>query len=423
MKNKTKLSIHWKILIGIILGLIIGFLATKADSGVHFVQNFIKPFGTIFIKILKLIAVPLVFLSLAKGIVDLKDIKKLSALGGKTIMWYLMTTVFAVILGLFLVNVLKPGSGLNLEVFSQLATDTIDLSSKTTGQGGYLDFFVRMVPDNLFSALSDNGKLLQVIFITVLFSVCLLMIPNEDQKPVIQLLESLNKVMLKIVDVVIAYSPYAVFALMATLIVEVRDPAIFRALINYSLVLLTGMLILICLYPLVVKLLVGMPIKKYVKGIFPAQLVAFTTSSSMATLPVTMECVTENLEVEEEVASFVCPIGATVNMDATSLMQSIAAVFVCQVIGLELSITDQLTIVATATMASIGAAAVPSAGIIMLVMVLESIGFPADKMPLALTMILAVDRPLDMCRTVVNISGDSFVSVIVARGFFKRTIK
>jgi len=415
-KRKKKLSIHWKILIGIILGLVVGFIASKSSTGVHLTQNFVKPFGTIFIKALKLIAVPLVFVSLAKGIVDLKDIKKLSALGGRTIIWYLTTTVFAVILGLFLVNFFKPGSGLSIEAFQYLGTDTIDVISKKSSTGGYFDFFVRMVPDNVFSALTDNGKLLQVIFITVLFSICLLMIPKDDQNPIVRLLESLNKVMLRIVDVIIIFSPYAVFALMATLIVEIKDPAIFKALLNYSLVLLLGMLLMLCFYPLVIRVLVGMPIMKFIKGILPAQLVALTTSSSMAALPVTMECATDNLGVEDEVVSFVCPIGATVNMDATSLMQSIAAVFVCQVIGLELSISDQLMIVMTATMASIGAAAVPSAGIIMLVMVLESIGFPSDKLPLALTMILAVDRPLDMCRTVVNVSGDSFVSVVVEKG-------
>lgn len=421
LNKENKLSIHWKILIGIILGLIVGFFASKSDVGTDIVQNFIKPFGTIFIRALKLIAVPLVFVSLAKGIIDLKDVRKLSALGGRTISWYLLTTVFAVILGLFLVNLFKPGSGLNLEVFSQLPTDTIEIKSKQSTKGGYLDFFVRMVPDNAFSALSHNGKLLQVIFITILFSICLLMIPENDQKPIVRLIESLNKVMLKIVDLIIAFSPIAVFALMATLIVEIKDPTIFKALLNYSLVLLTGMFIMLCFYPLVIRMLVGMSIKKFVKGVFPAQLVAMSTSSSMATLPVTMECAIDNLEVEDEVVSFVCPIGATVNMDATSLMQSIAAVFVCQVIGLELSISDQLTIVLTATMASIGAAAVPSAGIIMLVMVLESIGFPSDKLPLALTMILAVDRPLDMCRTVVNVTGDSFVSVVVEKGILKKS--
>lgn len=395
------------------MGLAVGYIASLSDLGTRVILDYVKPFGTVFIKALKLIAVPLVIVSLAKGIAELKDIKKLSALGGRTILWYILTTVFAVTLGLLLVNLFKPGSGLDIEALQRLATDTIDLSSKKSTGGGPLDFFVRLVPDNVFSAASDNGQLLQVIFFTVLFSVCLLMIPEDDQKPVVRIIESLNKVMLKVVDLIIAFSPYAVFALMATLIVEIKDPAIFRALLNYSSVLLLGMFILLCLYPLGARYLGGLPIKKFVKGIIPAQLVALTTSSSMATLPVTMECAVDNLEVEDEIVSFVCPIGATVNMDATSLMQSIAAVFVCQVIGFDLSIADQLTIVLTATMASIGAAAVPSAGVIMLVMVLESIGFPSDKLPLALTMILAVDRPLDMCRTVVNISGDSFVCVVV----------
>ncbi len=410
------MAIHWKVLIGIVLGLIIGYLASFSELGVNIIQDYIKPIGIIFIKILKLIAVPLVFVSLARGITELKDIKKLSNLGGKTVFWYLLTTVFAVILGLFLVNIFQPGAGLDIEVLQTLSKEPMKLDSANTNTNGPLDFFVRMVPDNLFSALSDNGQLLQVIFFTVLFSVALLMIPENDQPPVIRLIESLNKVMLKIVDIVIDFSPYAVFALMATLIVEIKDPAIFKALLSYSVILLFGMLIMLSLYPLLARLLTGMPIKRFVKGILPAQLVAITTSSSMATLPVTMECLQDNLGVDDEIVSFVCPIGATINMDATSLMQSIAAVFVCQVIGHDLSITDQLVIVATATMASIGAAAAPSAGVVMLVMVLESIGFPSDKLPLAITMILAVDRPLDMCRTVVNISGDSFVSVVVGKG-------
>lgn len=410
------MSIHWKILIGILLGLVIGYVASMSEIGINFIQAYVKPFGTIFIKLLKLIAVPLVFVSLAKGITELKDIKKLSDLGGRTILWYLITTVSAVILGLILVNVFKPGSGLDIEVLKGMATDTIDLESKLNSDKGPLDFFVRLVPDNIFYSFSSNGLLLQVIFFTVLFSVSLLLISEKRQKPLVDLISSLNDVILKMVDLIIAFSPYAVLALMATLIVEIKDPAIFKALLKYSIVLLSGMFILLCLYPILIRMMTGMPMIKFVKGILPAQLVAFTTSSSMATLPVTMDCVIENLGVEDEVVSFVCPIGATINMDATSLMQSIAAVFVCQIIGMELSLGDQFTIVITATMASIGAAAVPSAGVIMLVMVLESIGFPSDKLPLALTMILAVDRPLDMCRTVVNISGDSFVCTVVEKG-------
>ncbi|MEL6866301.1 MAG: dicarboxylate/amino acid:cation symporter [Bacteroidota bacterium] len=407
------MAIHWKVLIGILLGLFLGYVASWSDLGVQIVQDYIKPLGVMFIKALKLIAVPLVFVSLAKGIAELKDIRKLSVMGGRTISWYLLTTVFAVLLGLFLVNVFQPGANLDIEALRQISDQPLDLSSKTDQSQSPMDFFVRLVPDNIFSAMSDNGRLLQVIFFTVLFSLALLMIPSEDQIPVNRLIESLNKVMLKIVDFIIAFSPYAVFALMAALIVETKDPAIFKALIGYSLVLLLGMFIMLSLYPLMARLLTGIPVMTFLKGLLPAQLVALTTSSSMATLPVTMECIQDNLGVEDEVVSFVCPIGATVNMDATSLMQSIAAVFVCQVIGFDLSFTDQLTIVVTATMASIGAAAVPSAGVIMLVMVLESVGFPSAQLPLALSMILAVDRPLDMWRTVVNITGDGFVCVLV----------
>ena len=409
------MAIHWKVLIGVVLGLLVGYVASFFELGETLILDYVKPFGVIFIKALKLIAVPLVFVSLAKGITELKDLGKLSKLGGRTVFWYMLTTVSAVLLGLFLVNVFQPGVGLDIEALQGLSKDAVNFDAPSTKGKSPLDFFVRMVPDNIFSALSDNGRLLQVIFFTVLFSVALLMIPEKDQSPVVRLIESLNKVMLKIVDMIIAFSPYAVFALMATLFVEIKDPAIFKALIFYSLTLLTGMAILLMLYPLLARVLTGMPVMKFVKGILPAQLVALSTSSSMATLPVTMECVVDNLEVEDEIASFVCPIGATINMDATSLMQSIAAVFVCQVIGYELSLTDQLTIIVTATMASIGAAAAPSAGIVMLVLVLESVGFPSDKLPLALAMILAVDRPLDMWRTVVNISGDSFVSVIVGK--------
>ncbi len=407
------MGIHWKVLIGIILGLIIGFIAGLSDLGVSIIVDYIKPIGTIFIKSLKLIAVPLVFVSLTKGILELKDLKKLSFLGTKTIIWYLTTTVIAVVLGLFLVNIFQPGAGLEFEALKNLSSSTSTIDPTKIVQKGPLDFFVNLVPDNLFSALSDNGRLLQVIFFSVLFSIALLMIPENDQKPVTRFIDSLNKVMLKIVDIIIAASPYAVFALMATLLAEINDPAIFKALLGYSVVLLFGLILMIMLYPIFAKIITGMPIKKFIKGILPAQLVALTTSSSMATLPVTMECVVDNLGIEDEVASFVCPIGATVNMDGTSMMQGIATVFVCQIIGFDLSLMSQLTIVLTATLASIGSAAAPSAGIIMLVMVLESIGFPADKLPFALTIILAVDRPLDMVRTVVNISGDSFVCVVV----------
>ncbi|MEL6143213.1 MAG: dicarboxylate/amino acid:cation symporter [Bacteroidota bacterium] len=368
----------------------------------------------------------MIFVSLTKGISDLKDVSKLSRLGLRTIMWYMATTVFAVILGLLLVNFFNPGAFVSQETVANLSGNIpTDISSKVSlgtqsSSSGPLDFFIQLVPANLFAALSDNGRLLQVIFFTIFFSICLLLVPADKQKPINVLIDSLNTVLLKMVDAIILLSPYAVVALIASLFAETTDSGILRALISYAAVLLLGMAILLSLYPLLVKFVTGMSPRRFLSGILPAQLVAFSTSSSMATLPVTMDCLEENLGVDNEVVSFVCPVGATINMDATSLMQAIASVFVCQVLGYDLAWNDQLIIVLTATLASIGAAAAPSAGIVMLVIVLESVGFPSESLPLALAMILAVDRPLDMCRTVVNISGDSCVSVLVEHSLRNR---
>ena len=414
-----KMGLHWKILIGIVIGAVVGFIAIQFQGGKAIVYDWISPFGTIYIKLLKLIAVPLIFFSLIKGISDMKDISSLSKLGYKTLALYLTTTLFAVILGLSLVNIFSPGNAISADTIQGLSiedqfniSDKIEAKTKNSAKGP-LNFFVEIVPDNLFSALQQNGKLLQVIFFTLFFGISLLLIDPRKQKIVKTFFDGINEVMLKIVDVIIMFSPYAVVALIATLVCKTNDPEVFKALLGYSIVILIGMTIMLLLYPLIIKLVTGVPILKFVKGILPAQLVAFSTSSSMATLPVTMDCLEENLEIDNQVISFVCPIGATINMDATSLMQAIAAVFVCQVLGHDIGWSDQLTIVLTATLASIGAAAAPSAGIIMLVIVLESVGFPQEQLPIALAMILAVDRPLDMCRTVVNITGDSFVAVLM----------
>lgn len=427
MVNDTKrLPLHFQILLGILLGAALGLLAGRIQGGPAFITAWVKPVGEIFIRLLKLIAVPLIFVSLTKGISDLKDLTKLSRMGLRTIAWYMATTVFAVLLGLFLVNFFEPGALVSPETITSLkdsipgSINTKVAAGSSTANGGPLEFFVRMVPQNLFASLSENGNLLQVIFFTIFFSICLLMVSAEQQAPVKKLVDALNGVLLKMVDVIILFSPYAVVALMAALFSETSDLGIIQALIGYSLVLLLGMAVLLIMYPLLVRLLTGRPMGEFVRGILPAQLVALSTSSSMATLPVTMDCLEEKLGVENEVVSFVCPVGATINMDATSLMQAIATVFICQVLGHELAWNDQLVIVFTATMASIGAAGAPSAGIVMLVIVLESVGFPAENLPLALAMILAVDRPLDMCRTVVNISGDCCVAVLVEASLKKQ---
>lgn len=423
MKN---LSLQWKIMIGMVLGVIVGLISSQIDGAVSFSQDWINPIGKIFINLLMLIAVPLVIVSLAKGVADLRDFATLSRIGGRSILLFLITTVGAVILGLILVNYFEPGANLNVENLQSISEDYRDIASDKIEigtieqEGRPLDFFVDLVPQNIFEAMSQNGKMLQIIFFTLFFSICLLLIPAERRRPITELLDVSNDIVLKMVEVIMWTAPYAVFALMVSLIVETTDGDLFSALMSYALILVAGMMIILIFYVVVIRFFTSIPTLKYINGILPAQLVAFTTSSSMATLPVTMECVEENLGVEKEVSSFVCPVGATLNMDSTSLMQAIATVFVCQVVGHELDFSDQLTIVLTGSLASIGAAGAPSAGIVMLIMVLESVQFPTEHLPFALAMILAVDRPLDMGRAVVNISGDCFVSVLVAESLNKR---
>lgn len=420
-----KLALHWKILIGMILGVLIGLVGAQFPTGVELVKDWIKPLGTIFIKLLKLIAVPLVIVSLSKGITDFKDMTSLSKIGGRTIIIYLFTTVFAVILGLLLVNIFTPGSNISPETLASLSEDSTSMMSdkiemkQSMEDKGPLSFVENLVPQNFFGAADNNSNMLQIIFVTIFFSICMLILPALKVEPIKRLVDAGNDAILKAVDMIMLFAPYAVAALIATLIVEIPGGELFYALGKYMAVLLFGMLLLVVFYVVLIVLYTKKNPLYFLKGILPAQLTALTTSSSMATLPVTMKCVEENLGVEKEVSSFVCPVGATINMDATSLMQAIAAIFVCQVMRHDLSIADQMTIVLTASLASIGAAAAPSAGIVMLVIVLESVGFPPAKLAVALALIMSVDRPLDMCRTVVNISGDSCVSVLVAKSLGK----
>ncbi len=416
-----KIALHWKILIGMALGVLFGYLASMLGWQ-NFVSDFIKPFGTIFINLLKLIAVPLIIVSLIKGISDLKDISKLSKMGGQTIGIYLCTTLFAVVIGLLAVNLIGPGRSISdktreglLSEFAVKAQGKIDMAMDQKDDGP-LQALVDIVPSNIFSAISDNGNMLQVIFFIIFFGIGLILIAPEKSEPVKKFFDGLNEVILKMIDLVMLAAPIGVFALMADLIVHAPSGELISALLLYSMTVLIGLSIMIfLLYPLLIKTFTGKSYKFFFKGISPAQLLAFSTSSSAATLPVTMERVTEHLGVDEEVSSFVLPIGATVNMDGTSLYQAVAAVFIAQAFDIDLSIGDQLTIVATATLASIGSAAVPSAGMVMLVIVLGAIGVPEA----GLSLIFAVDRPLDMCRTTVNVTGDATVSMLVANNIGK----
>ena len=377
-----KLELHWKILIGMFLGVLFAFFMVNFSWGPDFVSDFIKPFGTIFINALKLIAVPLILASLIKGISDLKDISKLSKMGGRTIGIYILTTVIAVTIGLGIVNIIKPGNSISeatrlelVENYSGDANEKIMAAAKQQ-ESGPLQALVDLVPSNIFKAASDNGNMLQVIFFAIFFGIGLILIPEKQAKPVKDFFDGFNEVILKLIDLIMLAAPYGVFALLAALVVEAPSADLFKALAWYAICVLLGLAIMIGFYILVVYIFTKRSPSFFIKGISPAQLLAFSTSSSAATLPVTMERVEEHLGVEEEVTSFVLPIGATVNMDGSSLYQAIAAVFIAQAFGMDLDFYTQLGIIVTATLASIGSAAVPGAGMVMLVIVLAQAGIP-----------------------------------------------
>lgn len=412
-----KLALHWQILLGMAAGVIFGLIMTNFSWGPDFTEDWIKPFGNIFINALKLIAVPLILASLIKGISDLKDISKLSKMGTRTIATYIVTTVIAVSIGLLMVNLIAPGKAISEETRSDLiASYEGDASVRITDaqkqkDAGPLQALEDLVPSNIFGAASDNGNMLQVIFFAIFFGLGLILIPEKTAKPVKDFFDGFNEVILKMIDLIMLTAPYGVFALLAALVVESPSADLFAALAMYALTVLIGLALMIGVYILLVWIFTKNTPSFFLNGIGPAQLLAFSTSSSAATLPVTMERVEEHMGVNKEVTSFVLPIGATINMDGTSLYQAVAAVFIAQAFGMDLTLGAQLGIIATATLASIGSAAVPGAGMVMLVIVLAQAGIPEA----GLALIFAVDRPLDMCRTTVNVTGDAAVSLMVAK--------
>jgi Na+/H+-dicarboxylate symporter len=458
-----KLPLHWKIIIGLAIGIAYSFLSSYMGWN-QFTQDWIDPFGVIFIRLLKFIAVPLVLFSIISGVAALPDPSRLGRMGAKTLVAYLLTTITAVTVGLVLVNLLKPGSyidegqriknRLKYELWARAtpggeildqkdylakpeyaelvaeATKALALEEANQGveerlraaeafkEAGPMQFFVDFVPDNIFAALTDSGRMLQIIFFGLFFGIMLLLLPNEKVKPVIDTINGINEVFLKMVEVVMQAAPFFVFALMAGVISKMADtPAevleIFKGLLSYSVVVFLGLALMVfAIYPSLIAFLVrGITYKEFFRRFSPAQFLAFSTSSSAATLPVTMECVKDNLGVSPAVTNFVLPIGATVNMDGTSLYQAIAVVFLAQMHFVDLTLGQQLTIVVTATLASIGSAAVPSAGLIMMIVVLQSVGLN----PAWIAIIFPVDRILDMCRTVVNVTGDATVSCLIAQ--------
>ena len=417
-----KLPLHLQIIIGLVLGLAYGILSSVSGWS-SFTSDWIAPFGTIFINLLKLIAVPLVLCSLITGVASLSDLKKLSRIGGKTIAIYLFTTTIAVTLGLVLVNTMRPGDQVPEDMKIQLQETYRDKAESRAGSAqevkerGPLQPIVDMVPSNVFQSATSNRNMLQIVFVAILMGIGLIQIPEKRSKPVLAIFEGLNDVIIKLVDIIMLMAPIGVFSLIAQTINKVAGNdlgqvlELLSALGFYMLTVIIGLVVHASLtYNGILKIYSSMPLSFFYRGIAPAQLLAFSTSSSGATLPVTMERCEDELGVSEEVSSFVLPLGATVNMDGTALYQSVAAVFIAQTLGMELTLVDQLTIVLTAVLASIGSAAVPGAGVIMLVIVLEAIGVPSA----GIALILGVDRILDMMRTVVNVTGDASVAVAVA---------
>lgn len=413
-----KLPLIWKILIGMVLGMVWGVVAV-ALGWETFTIRWIKPWGTIFLNMLKLVAVPLIFVSLVSGIASLTNISKLSRIGLKTIVLYVITTMFAITVGLVLVNIVKPGNTFPDEKkaeFQEKFTHTLaskQQAAEEQMQRSPLQFVVDMVPENVVKAASDNSKMLQVIFFAIVFGIAIVMLPSEKVSTVKNFIDGLNDIILKIIDLFMMFAPYGVFALLAALVVDFSgDVALFKALGLYFITVVVGLFLLILFfYPTLMALFAGVNPFKFLKAILPTQLVAFSTSSSAATLPVTKRQVENELHVHSEISNFVLPIGVTINMDGTSCYQAIAAIFIAEVFGIDLTFGQMLIILLTALLASIGSPGVPGGSIVMLIIVLTSVGLPVE----GLALILGVDRPLDMLRTAVNVTGDSTVASLVAR--------
>jgi len=416
-----KLKLHWQIIIGLVAGMAFGIFAAVNQLG-DFTSDWVTPFGTLFVNLLKLIAMPLVFASLVTGVASLADVKKLSRMGGRTIGIYLLTTVISITIGLVVVNLLEPGKSIPPEVSADLQASyvgQIEGRADTINEireRGPLQPMVDIVPQNIVAALSQNIRMLQVVFFALFFGVSLVLAPNENTRTVKSFIQGMNDIIIKMVDLIMYLAPVGVFALIAGTITAVAGDnidtvlSLLSSLGFYTLVVIFGLLLhVLIVYTSIVKFLTPFTLKEFYTGIAPAQLLAFSTSSSAATLPVTMECVEENLGVKSEVASFVLPLGATINLDGTALYQAVATVFIAQALGMELDLAAQLTIVLTALLASIGTAPVPAAGIIMLVIVLESVGVPSS----GIALILGVDRILDMVRTATNVTGDSAVTILI----------
>lgn len=414
--KQRKIPFYLQIIIGMAIGIVIGFIGIGV-GGEQIINDWIRPFGKLFIKALVLIAVPLVFVTLVKGVADLKDTSALSRLGGRTVAIYLGTTVFAVLVGMGSALLIRPGDIVVDNMIADIEAEyadtahSIQLKQADTENNGPLGFLDDVVPSNIFEALSDNGKMLQIIFFALLFGVAILSIPAEKKQPLLTLLDSLNEAIMRLVDYVIACAPVGVAALMAGLVVDFDGSGtVFAALGVYAInVVIALIFLLLVFYPTLIRIFSGIRPLHFIRQVYPLQLFAFTTSSSAATLPFTYNTAQEKLGISREASSFVLPIGTTINMDGTSCYQTVATLFIAQALGIDLTITQLLTIIAMTTLSSIGTPAIPGGSYVILAMVLTSVGIPAES----LALIIGIDRPLDMLRTSVNVTGDVTVAAII----------
>ncbi|MDR1344654.1 MAG: dicarboxylate/amino acid:cation symporter [Tannerellaceae bacterium] len=419
-RKKLSAPLYLQILAGMLLGIIIGLTATYVNAG-NFITNWITPWGQLFIRLLRLIAVPLIFVTLVKGIAGLKDISRFSKLGIKTLLIYLCFITISASFGVSLGATVRPGALISEEIavglqetYQGVITEKAMEAEQVHGTGP-LSFLNDIVPDNIVSAASNNSAILQVIFFAILFAVASLLIPHDKVKPVVDFFDGLNDIILKMVELIIRLAPIGVTALMAGLVIDFEgDASLFSALGLYALTVTVAMLIIMYgFYPLVLKLFSKkITVKRFLRAMYPVQLFAFTTSSSAVTLPVTMKTVEEELKVSKEISSFVLPVGVTVNMDGTSCYQAIAILFISQVLGIELTLSQMLTVLFMTVLSSIGTPGIPGGTYVILAMVLTSVGIPAE----GLALIIGIDRPLDMLRTAVNVTGDAAVACIMEKG-------
>lgn len=400
--GRKKLSLAAQIFIALVLAIVVGLLM---QNHADIAENYIKPFGTIFLNLVKFIVGPIVLFSIMAGVISLSDIRKVGSIGGITIVYYLITTAVATALGLMMATLFRG-------TFPVLSTTDLTYEVQQT-QSGPLDVIVNIFPSNFLTPIV-NANMLQVIVMALFIGFAIILL-GEKAKGAVATINTWNDIFMKVMDMILRLSPIGVFCLLAPVIAS-NGPAVIGSLAKVLLVAyICYILHAVITYSITVKTLGGMSPLKFFKGMAPAMLFAFSSASSVGTLPINLEC-TEKLGASKEIASFVLPLGATINMDGTAIYQGVCAVFIASCYGINLSFSQIITIVLTATLASIGTAGVPGAGMIMLAMVLESVGLPVD----GIALVAGVDRIFDMGRTTLNITGDASCTIIVSNLLKKR---